>query len=489
MITNPTLFEINTRIFVKRFGANIKLLDIPDEYWKNLSQKGIDYVWLMGIWKTCSSTIDKYCFEDGLVNNYKLALKDWKKEDVIGSPFAIDTYNVNPELGDEESLLKLKSSLNKLGIKLILDFIPNHFSADTKLLREKPEIFLSADEQSFYIDSHTYYKPFDNEEKYFAHGRDPFFPAWQDTVQINYYSKEAREYLENIIKNLTNYCDGLRCDMAMLVLNKVFKNTWIGLLKKNNYAVLETEFWKEAILKTKEIKKDFLFIAEAYWDMEWDLQQFGFDYTYDKRLTDRLKSSYPGEIQDHFKAEYNYQIKSVRFLENHDEERAALVFGKEKSKAAAVIINTVQGMRLFYDGQFEGKRIKLPVQLGREPDEHPLNGIELFYEKILKITSDETFKKGKWELLEPISSWGNNYTYRHILSWMWSYKTEKRVVVINYSDIVGTCRLKLDTRGYPENFEITDLLNEQIYLRSSEEVFHTGLYVELKPWQAHIFKM
>ncbi|MEW6196445.1 MAG: alpha-amylase family glycosyl hydrolase [Bacteroidota bacterium] len=487
MITNPTLFEINTRVFVKRFGADAKLLDIPNEYWEDLVRKGIDYVWLMGIWKTCSSTIDKYCFEDGLVNNYKRALKDWKKEDVIGSPFAIDTYNVNPELGDEESLLKLKSRLNKLGMKLILDFIPNHFSADTKLLREKPEIFLSADEQSFKADPHTYYKPFENEEKYFAHGRDPFYPAWQDTVQINYCSKEAREYLVNIIKNLTSYCDGLRCDMAMLVLNNVFKNTWTGLLKKNHYQVFTTEFWKEAILRTREIQKDFLFIAEAYWDMEWDLQQLGFDYTYDKRLTDRLRLNRPGEIEDHLKAEYDYQIKSVRFLENHDEERAASIFGKEKSLAAAVIISTIPGMRFYYDGQFEGKRIKLPVQLGREPEEHTLNGINLFYEKLLKITSDEIFKKGKWELLEPISSWEGNYTHHNILAWEWNYNTSKRIVVINYSDSLSTCRLKLDTRGYPENVDITDLLDDQIYLRSSEEVFHTGLYVELKPWQSHIF--
>lgn len=486
---NPVLYEINTRVFVKRFGSKTKLTDIPIDYWINLKQKGIDYVWLMGVWKTCSSTIEKYCLEEGLVNNYKRALKDWKKEDVIGSPFAIDVYQINPELGNEGTLLDLKKTLNNIGLKLILDFVPNHFSADSTLLTKKPELFISVDRKVFFTDPHTYYQPFEKEDKYFAHGRDPFFPAWQDTVQINYCDPNARQFMINTIKNITQYCDGLRCDMAMLVLNNVFKNTWIGLLEKNNLTLPENEFWYDAISEIKKVNNEFLFIAESYWDMEWYLQQLGFDFTYDKKLTDKLKFSSASDIYDHFKADYEYQKKSVRFLENHDEERAASILGKEKSKAAAIVISTIPGLRFFYDGQFEGKRIKLPVQLGREPVENPLNGINNFYDKLLSITKEDIFKKSNWELLEPLSSWINNNTYKNILAWIWTHNSEKRIVVVNYSDLLSTCRLKLDTRGYEENFEIIDLLNDQTYIRSSEEVFHEGLYIELKPWQAHILKM
>lgn len=486
---NPILFEINTRVFVKRFGTKTKLTDIPIDYWINLKQKGIDFVWLMGIWKTCGSTIEKYCLEEGLVSNYKRALKDWKKEDVIGSPFAIDVYQINPELGNENILLNFKKTLNNIGLKLILDFVPNHFSADSTLLTEKPELFVSVDKKMFYTDPHTYYQPFEKEDKYFAHGRDPFFPAWQDTAQINYCDPNTRQFMINTIKNITQYCDGLRCDMAMLVLNNVFKNTWIGLFEKNNLTLPENEFWYDAISEIKKLNNKFLFIAESYWDMEWYLQQLGFDFTYDKKLTDKLKFSNALEINDHLKAEYEFQKKSVRFIENHDEERAASILGKEKSKAAAIVISTIPGMRFFYDGQFEGKRIKIPVQLGREPVENTLNGINIFYDKLFSIIKEDIFKKGNWELLEPLSSWVNNYTYKNILAWAWTHNSEKRIVVVNYSDLFSTCRLKLDTRGYEENFEITDILNDQSYIRSSEEVFHEGLYIELKPWQAHIFKM
>lgn len=487
MIYHPSIFEINARIFLKRFGANTKLDEIPDKFIDQLCNKRIDYLWVMGVWKTCPSSVEKYCFEEGLVRDYEKALKNWKKEDVIGSPFAIDNYKVDESLGGMESLIKLKSRLNNRGIKLILDFIPNHFNADTSLLKTNPEIFLSVDKETCIKDSHTYYQPDISEEKYFAHGRDPFFPAWQDTAQINFFGTEARKFLTGTLLNLVKVCDGVRCDMAMLALNNVFKNTWAGTISKKNIEPLPQEFWGEVINSVKLERSDFLFIAEAYWNLEWELQQLGFDYTYDKSLTDRLKSDWALSIKEHLHAENDYQIKSLRFVENHDEERAITILGKEKSKAAAIIISTILGMRFYYDGQFEGKKIKLPVQLGREPDEQ-LNPENFeFYNQLFGIVKEDVFKKGEWKLLSTETSWGENKTFHNILAWQWTYDLERRLVIINYSNSISTCRLKLDVRDYPELFELKDLLNNQDYLRSAEEVYHTGLYIELKPWQAHIF--
>ena len=486
---NPSLYEINTRVWLKNFGkgkAEVSFSDIPNTYWDDFVKNGIDYVWLMGIWKTCDSVIGKYCFEEELVKSYDRALKDWKREDVIGSPFAIDVYEVNPKLGNLKSLLELKSQLNKKGIKLILDFVPNHFSADSSLIKINPDIFLFVDKSLFERDPHTFYKPV-NQQNYFAHGRDPFFPAWQDTIQVNFFSEDARNYLTGILLDLTKVCDGVRCDMAMLAINNVFKNTWAGVLASSGFETSKTEFWKDAIAKVKNERQDFLFIAETYWDLEWELQQLGFDYTYDKRLTDRLKMSSVNEIHDHFLAQQDFQKKLVRFLENHDEERAVTALGKEKSKAAAVIISTVPGMHFYYDGQFEGKKIKLPVQLAREPEETALNGMKDFYSELLPVAAQEIFKHGKWTLLELTSSWESNTTYKNMLAWFWTFHDEKRVVVVNYSSILATCRLKLDLRGYPEEVTIKDLLNDRTYMRSAEEVFHLGLYIELKSYQSHIF--
>lgn len=487
MIYHPSIYEINARIFLKRFGSNTKLDEIPDSFLDQLCDKRIDYLWVMGIWKTCPSSVEKYCFEEGLIRDYDKALKNWQKEDVIGSPFAIDTYEADETLGGIESLIELKSRLNKRGIKLILDFIPNHFNADTTLLKTKPEIFLSVDKESYIKDSHTYYQPDINEEKFFAHGRDPFFPAWQDTIQINFFSKDARKFLTDILLNLTKVCDGVRCDMAMLALNNVFKNTWAGAISKKNIEPLPEEFWGQIIHTVKNTRNDFLFIAEAYWNLEWELQQLGFDYTYDKSLTDRLKSDWALSIKEHLHAENDYQIRSLRFIENHDEERAITILGKEKSKAAAIIISTIMGMRFYHDGQFEGKKIKLPVQLRREPDEQLNQEIYDFYNNLFSVVKEDVFKKGEWSLLTPETSWAGNVTFNNIIAWQWILDKEKRIVIVNYSNTASTCRLKLDVREYPELFELKDLLNNQDYLRSAEEVFHTGLYIELKPWHAHIF--
>lgn len=485
MKNNPSLYEINTRVWIKRFGVST-IADIPETYWENLKNKGIDYVWLMGVWKISEWSVKQFAFEDALVNSYRHALKDWKREDVIGSPFAVDVYEVNPLLGDEKSLLDVKSKLNKHGIGLILDFVSNHFSVGSSLFKTNPEIFLSVSKEFFEHDSYTYFQLDPKEQKYYAHGRDPFFPAWQDTAQVNFFCQETRDYLTNTLLKLSKLCDGVRCDMAMLSLNNVFKNTWTGVISARNLPLPTTEFWKDAISKVKNERNDFLFIAEAYWDLEWKLQQHGFDFTYDKMLTDRLRFGNALSVRDHLLADDNYQKKSARFLENHDETRAIAALGKEREKAAAVVMSTVQGMRLYHDGQFEGKKIKLPVQLGREPKESLVCDLIEYYDKLLSITSQEIVKNGKWTLLETEPAWEQNLSYKNLLAWQLSLDKQRYAVVVNYSDIASTCRLKLDVKGYPEEFIIKDLLNDETYIRSAEEVFHTGLYIELKPWNSHI---
>lgn len=487
MLTSSSLYEINTRIFLKRFSNEAKIFDVPEEYWDYFAKKQFDYIWLMGIWKTSRATIEKYCFEDYLMQNYSKALKDWKREDIIGSPYSIDVYEVDPVIGNFEMLLNLKKKLNKKGIRLILDFVPNHFSACSRLIKDNPAIFLSVDKNTYEKDSNTFYKPFENEEKYFAHGRDPFFPAWQDTIQVNYFSKETREYFKKVLLNIIKYCDGVRCDMAMLALNNVFQNTWAGVIQKCKSNNVTNEFWEELIHAVKKERNDFIFIAEVYWNLESTLQNLGFDYTYDKSLLDKLKLSSAYEINEHLHSDLEYQKKLVRFIENHDEERALVSLGKEKSKAAAVIISTIPGLHFYFDGQFEGKKIKLPIQLGREPEEQLQTDLKEFYDKLLDITKSEIFKSGNWKLLETLPSWEGNNTHQNLLAWQWNYKSQNSLVVVNYSNVTSSCRIKLDVRNYPEIFEIKDALNNQTYLRSSEEAYHFGLYVELKAYNSHIF--
>jgi hypothetical protein len=275
--------------------------------------------------------------------------------------------------------------------------------------------------------------------------------------------------------------------MAMLNLNNEINNTSGPVLSNKGYEKPEKEFWELAIEDVKKQRPDFLFLGEAYWDLGWQLQSLGFDYTYDKTLLDRLRSGYVEEIRGHLSAEEEYQNKLIRFLENHDEERAVKSLGIEKSKAAAVIFSTVKGMHLYYDGQLEGKKTKLPVQLGRDRIEKPNECISKFYSNLLSITKTDIFKKGKWEMLISDPAWEGNFSYHNLLIWRLTYLDRKRLVVINYSDVVSQCRVKLDLEGYPEKFKLKDILNNKKYYRKTNNVINDGLFIELGPYKSHIF--
>ncbi len=489
MLRNPKLYEINTRVWIKRFGNNVKLSDIPDNYFKQLTDKGMNIIWLMGVWKTSQAIAEECCFTADLILSYNKALPDWGKKDVSGSPFAIDVYEVNPQLGTFDDLKILKKRLNKLGLKLFLDFVPNHFSSGSSLIKSNPELFLKGDEELLENDPSTFFKPDKTKSVIYTHGRDPFFPAWIDTIQLNYFDQRTRDYMTQTLLKISDYCDGVRCDMAILTLNNVFKNTWLGVLNKAGYESPETEFWETAIKRVKEKAKDFIFLAEAYWELEWELQQIGFDFTYDKKLTDRLVANEISEVKLHLNADISFQEKSARFLENHDEQRTLTSLGTQRSLAAAVLISTIPGMKLYFDGQFEGKRIRLPVQLGREPMEKPTQMVVDFYNRLLPILKNRIFIDGEFYKLETNATGKSNNTSENIFAFMWKLESEMWVVAINYSDTTSQCRIIFDPETNKAKVNLIDHITGDKYIRKVEEIKSNGLYVELKSYRSHIFSI
>lgn len=487
---NPALMEINTAVFLQQLRTKhqqeMTLESIPQEEWHALARRGFDLLWCMGVWERSSGSKTSALADAGLRRDYETALPGWREGDVIGSPYAVYSYNPDPLFGTKDDLKKLKDSLNKEGIRLILDFVPNHLAMDHPWTLSCPEYFIhpSSEDPSGKTDIFFTTKNGD----VLAHGKDPYFPSWKDTVQLNYFSSDARKAMTSELQRIAHYADGVRCDMAMLALNRVFAKTWGPFLK--DFLQPAGEFWAEAIEQVKAQYPSFIFIAEAYWELEWQLQQLGFDYTYDKKLYDLLLHAPASRIHDHLWAEASYQHKSVRFIENHDEQRAACAFGKEKSTAAAVIAATVPGLHFIHDGQMQGATFRLPIQLQRKRKEETDRRIYRFYDRMLEYTNHDLIRSGRWKLMEPAPAWENNQTYRNLLSWIWHGQGSFKLVVVNYSQEHSQGRIYLPrTLIQKETMVFHDTLTDTSYEREPSNLLACGLYIDLNPWQTHLFDL
>src|SRR5262245_12455329 len=170
-------------------------------------------------------------------------------------------------------------------------------------------------------------------------------------------------------------------------------------------------------------------MAEVYWDREWELQQQGFDYAYDKRLYDRLREGHARPVREHFHAGLDYQDKLARFLENHDEPRAAVTFTPEIQEAAAVITFLSPGLRFFHQGQFEGRKKRISPHLVRAPFEAPDGALQQFYDRLLSVLRLPALREGRWQLLECMPAWEGNWTWDGFLAFAWQGRSGERVLV------------------------------------------------------------
>ena len=233
------------------------------------------------------------------------------------------------------------------------------------------------------------------------------------------------------LMKIAGQCDGVRCDMAMLVLPDVFERTW---------NTPSQPFWPKATQRVREQFPDFCFMAEVYWDMEWTMQQQGFDYAYDKRLYDRLREGHARPVREHLCAGLDYQNKLARFLENHDEPRAAATFPPGMHEAAAVITFLAPGLRFFHQGQFQGRKKRISPHLRRGPDEPPDQKLEQFYDRLLYVLRQLIVREGQWQLLECRPAWDGNPTWDCFLVFAWQGPNGKRLLVtVNYAPNQSQC--------------------------------------------------
>ena len=484
LLARPTVYEFNTAVWLERLGRGrgrpLELGEVPGSEWDVLAALPVDAVWLMGVWQRSLIGRAIALAEPSLFAGYRAALPDLRDDDVIGSPYCVRDYVVDERFGGPDGLAAAREQLAERGVALILDYVPNHVAADHPWVTDRPRCFLSGSEEELALHPEAFMRIAGG---VFAKGRDPYFAPWQDVLQLNAFSPELRDAAAETVIAIGDQCDGLRCDMAMLMTNEVFARTW----GERAGADPDDDYWPTLIGRCKQAHPDLLFMAEAYWDMEWTLQQQGFDLCYDKRLYDRLVHAPPEALRGHLEADASYQERLIRFIENHDEPRAAATFfGAAQTRAAAVVMSTLPGARLYHDGQLEGLRTHLPVQLGRGADEPRDSDLRAFYGWLLRAVGDAQLRTGDWHLCECARWSDDDDSHRQLVAWCWASADARHLVVVNLSPARAKGRVRLpwgDLAGRTWSF--ADRLSGDCFERSGDDLASEGLHVALEAWGPH----
>jgi hypothetical protein len=485
---NPILYEINTRCWLRELSnlheRPVTLADVPEEEFARWQRLGFTHLWLMGVWTTGPRARQLALHEPNLRRAYDEALPGWREADVAGSPYSIANYEVPAELGGETGLEEFRKRLQRAGLKLMLDFVPNHLGLDHPWLSEQPELFV----QSPVEVEGTFAQPTPVGSRWIAHGKDPYFPCWTDVAQLDYRRAETRAAMREQLLSLAARCDGVRCDMAMLLLNDVFTRTWREF--PTSGAPPRLEFWEEAIPAVKQGHPDFLFLAEVYWELEERLQSLGFDFTYDKHLYDDLIHRNHSWAQRRvLELPSRFLAASAHFLENHDEPRVAALLSPDEHRAAALATLGLPGMRFLHEGQLGGARIKLPVQLGRRAIEPVQKEVQQMYEAMLTILRTTAVGCGEGRVLPPRPAWPGNPSGQNFMVVQWQISPpDFDVVVVNLARHRSQCYAPLTVPGLAEfNWSMRDRLGTESYVRVGSDLEAQGLYLDLPAHGSQLF--
>jgi hypothetical protein len=485
----PILYEINTAVWLNglsaQFGRLVTLADVPEDVLDALARPGITMIWLMGVWERSDYSRQhalKYKHE------YLGALPDLMDADVIGSAYSIRAYEVAEMFGGRTALAIFRRQLQARGLKLMLDYVPNHVGPDHAWVNEPGFIVRGKAKDAAQRPSDFFrHKTAVGRTVVLAHGRDPYFPGWADTAQLNAFNPALRREIKRTLLDIASQCDGVRCDMAMLFLNDIFAATWAGYIREKP----RKEFWAEVIPAVRTAHPDFFFLAEVYWGKEAELIALGFDSVYDKVFYDRLVEQDARALHQHLIAPIAYQQHVMRFIENHDEPRAASALGTQRGYPAATVLLTVPGGVLLHDGQFSGRRAKLPVQITRAPEEPANAALHDYYLRLLRETTDPVYHAGEFYAFNVQPGGPHDPTYGSLLAHGWHMHNDGyRLIVVNLGGQHAYGRVDLSPwLGIGDRpWRLFDVIDGAEYLRRGDDLSHAGLYVSLEAFETHIFR-
>jgi len=497
--TSPLLYEIYTRQWLSSLsrstGREIDLWAVPEVELDRLARLGVTHVWLMGLWPTGGKARAEALRHPDLKKAYDEALPGWTDDDVCGSPYAISAYSVPPSIGGDDGLKALRGRLAERGIKLILDFVPNHTGVDHAWAIQRPNLYVGAPVDSGVVIAEAVKVRGIYGERLIANGKDPGFAGWTDTLQLDYRRPETRKAMLEQLQKIADRCDGVRCDMAMLVLNDVFAKTWAHVPAMDAHGqpieAVADEFWWSSIHAVKERHPDFLFLAEAYWDLEDRLCDLGFDYAYDKKLYDLVIERDWG-VTGHLHMLGDKNNRRAHFLENHDEPRVNASLPAAAHAAGALLTLALPGLRFLHDGQLEGRRRFARIQLARRADEDVDDAIADIYDRVLDAIKDTAVGRGDWQFVEARPVWSDNSTHFAFTLVQWQRRGVADafdVVVINHGDARSQCYARLTAQGLRQGtWSLKDALSTEVYERHGDDLADNGLYLDVAPHAAQLFR-
>jgi len=483
---NPSLYQINTKVLLSEIGLGSTLNDIPNSFLDSIAARGFDWVWLLGVWRTGPTGQRISRARTEWRREYQAVLPDLHEDDICGSPFAVYEYSTDPSIGGDHELALLRERLEQRGLRLLLDFVPNHIALDHRWARERPDFLIRGDVTDLSREPDCW-TTLEN-GTIAAYGKDPHYPGWPDTLQLNFFNSHLRAAMIGELRSIATRCSGVRCDMAMLLEPEVFARTW-GC-RPEAREEFRVPWWPEAIEQVRRDHPNFMFLAEVYWDYETKLQDHGFSYTYDKVLYDRLVHHEASRLTERLQLPASYGSRMAHFLENHDEARIATKLDLAEHKAAAVVSYLAPGLRFFFDGQLEGKRVRVPVHLRRGPREEPDPRVLEIYDLLLPIINSPAGKGGSWQLLRCSPAWNGNATHANFTAYHIAHDSGDLLVTVNYASYQGQCFVQIpQALPHTGTAHLKDLLSDAEYDRDARDLSTKGLYLDVEGFRAHVFSL
>lgn len=477
------IYEINTASWLTKlstkYETTINLANIPLNEWQSIINLDFNAIWLMGIWQRSEKAVDINLADETFMSEMNTVLEDFNPlVDLIGSAYSVKDYDVNKKFGDKEDLINIKKLLNESGIKLILDFVPNHVAPDHKWAKDHPEYFIQGSAEEANNDPKAYLNVDGN---FYANGRDPYLEPWNDVIQLNTFNEEYRKASVELLTFIASMCDGVRCDMAMLMISSIFINTWKNKLNEENHE----EYWLQVIPQVKANYPDFIFIAECYWNTEQELINNGFDICYDKEFYDHIIARDIHLLGSDIDKGIHDLSQKLRFLENHDEPRVASIFPNEILKIALIVLAATPGPKLYFDGQLEGLKSRTPVQLNRDPVNQDDKELNEYYRRLLFLINNIELESLDYRVVH----FNDDGLKNRLLCWVYSSNRQGYLFLTNWSsDLIELSIASLDVADLLKNKKIDCIFSTNEDNRYVKTLF-LDTVVSIKPYEGLVFSI